>query len=69
MAKKYEITSEQVVEIRNLLNTHQTIKVKHILNELKPIKMKEQLKKLIMECGRSNMVSIEKLKEVVNEND
>ncbi|MFX1312066.1 MAG: hypothetical protein ACFFHD_05595 [Promethearchaeota archaeon] len=64
-----KISEEQIKEIIYEINNHKTIGIKKQLNELEDCKEQEildDLKRLIRNNGRSNMISKSDLEEIRN---
>lgn len=52
-----QITEEQIIEIKNLINTHNSIKVKKLLEKLEEAKdiLRDKLRSYLMNQGKSSI--------------
>jgi len=68
---EYIITDLEIKEIKELINSHNIIKIKTILNNLKPFEdnLRKELEKEIRNLGKSNMISVDRLKQILKETE
>jgi len=67
-----QIEEKQVAEIIQLINKRHTIEAKEILSNLEDVKqdnkLKDELQKIIRNTGRSNMISKDKIVNLLENN-
>jgi hypothetical protein len=61
------ITDEQIEEIKLRLKIRGYIKIIEIINNLKEDKLRDELKRIIRNSGRTNMINKEELEILINE--
>lgn len=66
-----QITEEQISEVITLINSRHVIEAKKILTNLEDVKentkLRDKLKKIVREAGRSNMISKDKIINLLEE--
>ncbi len=64
------ITDEDIEEITKLSFRNNTMRIKRLLTELPELKedtLREKVRALLMNSGRSNMISVSELENILNE--
>ena len=68
---EYIITDLEIKEIKDLISTHNTIKARTILNNLKPFEnnLRRELEKEIRNQGKTNVIYIDRLRQILKETE